>query len=94
MFPINRYATAEICKMVSPMLQAFMWMCIDFLNIDVDYLQVFELSEEQELQKIVHKQEVPEYSKEYLIPCQKPLSAKIFVIDDGEYATMLFADEY
>ena len=94
MFPINRYATAQICEKVSPRLQAFMWMCIDFLNVDADYLQVFELSEEQGMQKIVHKQEMPEYSKEYLIPCAKPLSAKIFVIDDGEYATMLFADEY
>lgn len=94
MFPINRYATAHIYETVPHMLQAFMWMCIDFLNIDADYLQVFELSEEQGMQRIVHKQEVPEYSKEYLIPCAKPLSAKIFVIDDSEYATMLFADEY
>lgn len=94
MFPINRYATARICEMVSPMFQAFMWMCIDFLDADVDYLQVFELSKESEMQKIVHKQEVPKYSKAYLIPCAKPLSAKILVINDGECATMLFADEY
>ena len=85
MFSINSYATAQICEMISLMLQEFMWMCIDFVNIDADYLQVFELSKESEMQKIVHKQEVPEYSKEYLIPCTKPLSAKIFVINDGEY---------
>ena len=94
MFPIKRYATAQICKTVSPWLQSFMWRCIDQLSIDADYLQVFELSEDHGMQKIIHKQEIPEYSKEYLISCAKPLSAKIFVINDGEYATMLFANEY
>ena len=42
----------------------------------------------------VHTQEQPEYKQEYLIKCDKPLSAKIFAIDDGEYAAMLFAEEY
>ena len=64
------------------------------LEVGADYLQIFELSATSEGQIIVHKQEQPPYRKEYLIPCEKPLSAKIFAIDDGEYATMLFAEEY
>ena len=94
MFPTTRYATAQICEKVPPLLQAFMWMCIDSLEGEADYLQVFELSEEQGLQKIVHMQEVPEYRQAYLVASTNPLSGKIFVINDDEYATMLFAEEY
>ena len=60
-----------------------------------DYLQVFELSEENGMQKIVHSQEEPEYKREYLIKTDVPfLNAKIFVIDDETHCTMLFNYEY
>ena len=94
MFPLKRYVTARIADEVPITLQMFMWACIDMLEIEADYLQVFELTATPEGQRIVHKQEQPPYRKEYLVPCAKPLSAKIFVIDDGKYATMLFAEEY
>lgn len=94
MFSRNRYATVRICEEAPFILQMFMWACIEMLQEKTDYLQVFELSATLEGQRIVHKQEQPPYRKEYLIQCVKPLSAKIFVIDDGEYATMLFAEEY
>ncbi len=94
MFSCNRYTTARVCEEVPFVLQMFMWSCIDMLPGEADYLQVFELTATSEGQRIAHKQEQPPYRKEYLIPCAKPLSTKIFVIDDGEYATMLFAEEY
>jgi hypothetical protein len=94
MFSSNRYATARVSEEVPFELQLFMWMCIDGLGGEADYLQVFELTATPEVQRIVHTQEQPEYRQEYLIKCDKPLSAKIFVIDDVEYATMLFAEEY
>ena len=74
--------------------QFFLWSCIDMLPVKTDYLQVFELVAVPNGLKVIHKQEIPEYKKEYLIPCEQALTAKIFVIDDGKHATMLFADEY
>ena len=43
---------------------------------------------------MVHEQEVPPYKKEHLLVGYEPMDAKIFVINDGDYATMLFAEEY
>lgn len=94
MFPTKRYVTARIHDEVSLTVEAFMWSCIDTMPGEVDYLQIFELSEDNGWQRIIHMQEVPAYHREYWIPCDKPLIAKIFVIDDSEHATMLFAEEY
>ena len=43
MFSRNRYATARVSEEVPFELQLFMWMCIDGLGSEPDYLQVFEL---------------------------------------------------
>ena len=94
MFSRNRYATARVCSEVPLILQLFMWTCIDTLQEEQDYLQVFELATVPEGQIIIHIQEQPQYREKYLMPCVKPLTAKIFVIDDGDYATMMFAEEY
>ena len=48
-------------------------------------------------QKLVHRQEEPEERKEYLISPKlrlKSVSQKIWVIDSGEYQTMLLPEEY
>lgn len=59
------------------------------------YLQVFKLSEYNGMQRIVHSQEEPEYTREYLINTGTPFfNAKIYVIDSVEYSTMLFSHEY
>ena len=94
MFSRRRYITARVSRELDSITQFFLWSCIDMLPVKADYLQVFQLAAVPNGLKVIHTQEIPEYKKEYLIPCQKPLSAKIFVIDDGQYATMLFADEY
>lgn len=94
MFFNQRFTTARVSREVPILLQVLLWHCIDRLTVPKDYLQVFELKREQGKQKILHKQEVPEYSKEYLFECECPLDAKIFIIDDGMYSTMLFAEEY
>ena len=44
-------------------------------------------------QKIVHKQEQPEYRKEYLLDT-KTVTETVFVIDDGTHTTMLLGEEY
>lgn len=71
-----------------------MWELINQMPVDKDYLQVFSLSEENGKQKIRHTQEFPEYSKEYVVSIGKPVTEKIFVIDDSTHTTMLLANEY
>ena len=45
-------------------------------------------------QRIKHTQEVPEYSKEYVISTENPITEKVFVIDDKTHSTMILAIEY
>ena len=95
MFNGKRFATRRITEKVPLALQAIMWNLIDTMVITKDYLQVFELSEENGKQKIIHSQEQPPYKKEYLFNTGTPfLNAKIFVIDDETHSTMLFNYEY
>ena len=75
--------------------QLLLWYWVDKLPIEQDYLQIFELSEVNGLQKIVHTQEYPPYRKEYLFaPLFRTITAKIYIINDETHATMLFANEY
>ena len=94
----GRYLTRGVDNEIPLALQMFLWERIDALPKEKDYLQVFVLSESATgLQKIVHKQEVPEYRVEYVITQElapKAVTAKIFVIDDGNHCTMLLAEEY
>ena len=94
MFNSNRYITKGVQKNISLELQIFMWDCIDNLSEPKDYLQVFNLSVIDSFQRITHTSEEPEYKKEYLIPSEKPITEKVYVIDDGDHCTMLLADEY
>ena len=90
----NRYITRGISLEIPLELQLFLWDCIDKLSDPKDYLQVFRLSDFNGKQRIVHHQEVPEYKKEYLLKVSETVNTKIFVIDDGEYCTMLLSEEY
>lgn len=94
MFDNPRYLTKGVNQSISLELQIFMWSCIDNLKVEKDYLQVFNLSVVNGIQRVEHKQEVPEYQNTYSILVANPVDAKIFVIDDGEYSTMLLAEEY
>ena len=95
MFNNPRYATRGISGDLPLELQILLWSFIDSMEADEkDYLQVSCLSAENGKQKIIHEQEQPEYRREYLFPCESPVDAKIFVIDDGDHSTMLFAEEY
>ena len=94
MFNSNRYITKGVQENISLELQFFMWDCIDNLSEPKDYLQVFNLSVVDSLQRIIHSTEEPEYKKEYLIPSETPITEKVYVIDDGDHSTMLLAEEY
>ena len=99
MFKNKRFITKGVESDVALLLQLFMWQCIDEMKVPKDYLQVFQLTLEDNKQKIIHTQEFfdkPEYKREYLLKlADTPIFiGKIFVIDDGEHSTMMLASEY
>ena len=94
MFNNQRYITKGVQMEIPLELQLFMWSCIDRMPEPKDYLQIFTFESVSILQKIVHTSEQPEYCMNYFIPCGKPITAKIYIIDSDEYSTMLLASEY
>ena len=101
MFKNNRYVTRGVNEEVDIRLQLIMWNMIDKLNdegnVELDYLQVFKLRKEGNKIVINQSQEVPEYSCTYEIEIediQIDNEIKLYVIDSGEYSTMLFPSEY
>ena len=93
MFNSNRYITKGVQSEIPAGLQFFMWNCISAVP-EPDYLQIFRLKADNGKQKIVHEQEVPEFRREYHLPSDNPITAKVYVIDDGDHSTMLLAEEY
>ena len=94
MFTNERYLTCVVDSTIPIELQLFMWECVEKMQGEKDYLQVFELKAEGPMQSIAHSSEEPEYHRVYLIPSDAPITAKIYIIDDGDHSTMLLAEEY
>ena len=92
----NRYVTRGVNDEVDIRLQLIMWSMIDKLkdeeSVEVDYLQVFKIRKKDSKVVINQSQEVPEYSCTYEIEIEDEI--KVYVIDSGEYSTMLFPSEY
>lgn len=98
MFQGKRFITRGVADNVSLEIQMFLWSLLENLNakrvVELDYLQVFELSGEGGKQKVIHLQEVPEYQTVYQFDnVVSPFNIKLYVIDDGEYTTMLLPGE-
>ena len=92
-----RYVTRGINGSLTYELQLLIWDLIDQLDVEQDYLQVFKLVDKEGEVKLTHRQEEPDYSKDYNLKAKEfaiETDNKIFVIDDGEYSTMMFASEY
>lgn len=97
----NRYVTRGVNEEVDIRLQLIMWSMLDKLkdkgNVEVDYLQIFKVRKEGNKIVINQSQEVPEYSCTYEIELEDieiDDVIKVYVIDNGEYSTMLFPHEY
>ena len=97
----NRYVTRGVNDEVDIRVQLIMWSMIDKLkdeeSVEVDYLQVFKIRKKDSKVVINQSQEVPEYSCTYEIEIediQIEDEIKVYVIDSGEYSTMLFPSEY
>ncbi len=94
-FQNKRFITKGVAEKIEPILQLFMWQCIEEMPLSKDYLQVFYLVIESGKAKVKHSQEEPDYEKEYLLNVDTLFYVgKIFVIDDGTHSTMLLAEEY
>ena len=94
MFNNQRYLTKGVQSEIPLELQLFMWGCIDKLLEERDYFQVFKLENLGGIQKITHFSEQPEYHREYLVPTENPITAKVYIINSDTYSTMLLAEEY
>ena len=101
--PQNRYVTCGIDERLPQELQHLIWTSVDMrvllANEKIDYLQVFTFKKiDGEVLAVHHEQEQPpilnvhytNYRPEY----EEILHEKIYVIDDGDHSTMLFAYEY
>lgn len=96
MFNKDRYLTRGVAEEVPLEIQLLIWSMIGDMKCKKDYLQVFEIKPvNSELIEIEHRQEVPKYSNTLIVKNKEvSYTIKIFVIDDGEYSTMLLASEY
>ncbi|MGN0650281.1 MAG: DUF960 domain-containing protein [Oscillospiraceae bacterium] len=95
MFKNLRYCTKGISETVPLLTQIILWDLIDSMDVEEkDYLQVFRLTANDKTQHVTHTQEQPPYERTLEFRTDDPITAKIYVIDDGDHTTMLFAEEY
>lgn len=94
MFNSKKYITRGISENIPLEIQLILWDMVLSMPVKKDYLQIFELSTNENILTIKHFQEVPPYEKTYKFIVLEPINEKIYIIDDGEYSTMLLADEY
>lgn len=91
----GRYLTRGIDTEIPIDIQIFMWEAVDNMPEPKDYLQVFNLSVENGLQIIKHTSEQPKFDMTYILTAlTKAVTAKVYIIDDGDHCTMLLAEEY
>ena len=86
----NRYMTRKVVEEIPLEINILLLDLIDELNVENDYLQVFELNPIGEgIVEIIHKQEAPEYKRSLYIH-----SEEIKENVPHEYSTLMFSEEY
>ena len=92
----GRYLTRGVDAEIPLDIQIFMWEAVDNMPEPKDYLQVFNLTVQNGLQIIRHTSEKPKYEMTYILTSllTKAVTAKVYIIDDGDHCTMLLAEEY
>nr|WP_317332885.1 DUF960 family protein [uncultured Romboutsia sp.] len=95
MFTNERYLTREVADRVPIDIQLLIWDLVERLE-EKDYLQIFELNPKgSEIVEIIHKQEIPEVTSIYKIKNNEIKNKmKLYMIDNGEYSTLMFSHEY
>lgn len=95
MFNKDRYITIGVNESIEIELQRLLWNMIDTIEVEKDYLQIFDIIPvNNKTTKIVHRQEVPEYRKEYKIEHKIDNALKVFIIDSIDHSTMMCMEEY
>ena len=96
MFSNKRYLTREVANRVPVEIQILMWNLVEEIEGEKDYLQVFEvIPNRSEFVEIIHKQEVPKFTSNYIIKnVGIETKMKLYIIDNGQYSTMMFSHEY
>ncbi|ENQ3079541.1 DUF960 family protein [Bacillus sp. WLY-B-L8] len=101
MFDVNqrRYVTTAVQNIIPLELQQFLWLIIDCRKAAgdrLDYLQVFELRSDHEHQLVCNTQKYPPVQLEYKfkLDSKEVVTCKVWVIDNGKYATMLLPSDY
>jgi len=95
MFQNNRYLTRGVSERIPIDLQIILWNALETLPEPKDYFQVFRLFSLNGIQCIEHEQEQPPFKRKYLLPTiETPITAKVYIIDDGDHSTMLLAEDY
>ncbi|MGG3887338.1 DUF960 family protein [Brevibacillus panacihumi] len=103
MFSSDKYVTRGVNEVVSFELQLHLWRILEQRQErgdQLDYLQVFELSAEwmdkEPVQKALNRQELPYHQEVFYFDNIENLAigVTVWVIDSGEYATMLLPEEY
>ncbi|MCI9978119.1 hypothetical protein JY742_18485 [Clostridioides difficile] len=96
MFSNERYLTREVADRVPLEIQILMWNLVEEIEGEKDYLQVFEvIPNGREFVEIIHKQEIPETTSNYIIKnIGIETKMKLYIIDNGQYSTMMFSHEY
>lgn len=95
----KRYMTRAISEELDLEIAVLLWQLIDVknkLDVELDYLQVFELSISNGKQAIIHRQEVPERQAFLIHPLvnTEPITRTIWCIDNGDSQMMLFPADY
>lgn len=101
MFDYNaeRYMTRAIAEEVPLRIALHLWSLINeqiVKGVELDYIQVFELSANNKKQAIIHRQEIPKRESFWIIPLEdvEPIDRTIWCIDNGENQMMLFPEDY
>lgn len=94
MFDGKKYITRGISETIPLEIQIILWDMVLSMQVTKDYLQIFELSTNENILTVKHFQEVPPYEKNYKFIFLEPINEKIYIIDDGDYSIMLLNNEY
>ena len=94
-----KYATQQIASSVSVEIHVLLWRIMDNRRNNqepLDYLQVFHLQRNGDMQIITNKQEQPSMEKVVRLKLteSQPIDTTIWIIDDGSHCIMLFPNDY
>lgn len=101
-FSSDKYATKGVSERVPLDTQLALWSILDKRKQrgdTLDCLQVFDLTIElvdgEPLQVVRNRQEQPPHEETIYLDVTEPVEGiTLWVIDSGEYCTMLFPNEY